>query len=225
MTRLGKIARLPRAVREELNRRLEDGEVGRRLVEWLNGRPEVQAVLAAEFGGRPVNGQNLSDWKQGGYEEWRRHQHAREWAATLAAQSEDLAADAGAAPLSELLAAPAALALAGLLRESDGLEDAERRAAVLGVVRELARLRRGDHQAGRLRLESERWAEQQKAAEQREREAEAKKERWARIRAHCFPHEDEDGLPLPGGLPADIRACLVASRRLKAAQPPAGPAC
>ena len=61
MTRLGKIARLPRAVREQLNHRLADGEMGKRLVEWLNTLPVVHAVLTAEFGGRAINEQNLSD--------------------------------------------------------------------------------------------------------------------------------------------------------------------
>jgi len=51
MTRLGKIARLPRGIREELNRRLADGEVGRSLLEWLNALPEVTTALAAHFGG------------------------------------------------------------------------------------------------------------------------------------------------------------------------------
>ena len=47
MNRLGKIGRLPRERREELNGRLQNGEVGRLLVEWLNGLPAAQAVLAA----------------------------------------------------------------------------------------------------------------------------------------------------------------------------------
>ena len=47
MTRLGKIARLSREIRDELNVRLQNGEVGRKLVEWLNGLPAAQAVLAA----------------------------------------------------------------------------------------------------------------------------------------------------------------------------------
>ena len=45
MTRNGKIARLPAALREELNQRLLDGEQGQPLVEWLNSLPKVQAVL------------------------------------------------------------------------------------------------------------------------------------------------------------------------------------
>ena len=46
ITRNGKIARLPRAIRDELNCRLADGEIGGRLVDWLNGLPEVQKILA-----------------------------------------------------------------------------------------------------------------------------------------------------------------------------------
>jgi hypothetical protein len=61
MTRNGKIARLTRAIRDELNRRLQDGEPGVRLVAWLNGLPETQKILQVDFGGRPINEQNLSE--------------------------------------------------------------------------------------------------------------------------------------------------------------------
>src|SRR5713101_7111978 len=44
MSHKGKIARLPLAIREQLNRRLQDGEIGRDLVVWLNSAPAVQAV-------------------------------------------------------------------------------------------------------------------------------------------------------------------------------------
>ncbi len=40
-TRIGKIAGLPRAVRDPLNQRLHDVEPGHRLLEWLNALPEV----------------------------------------------------------------------------------------------------------------------------------------------------------------------------------------
>ncbi len=69
-TRNGKIARLPKQVRHDLNGRLEDGEPGKQLVEWLNGLPEVQGVLQLRFGGRPISEQNLSERKQGSYQEW-----------------------------------------------------------------------------------------------------------------------------------------------------------
>src|SRR5580658_7948374 len=70
MTRNGKIARLPAALREELNQRLLDGQEGKQVVEWLNSLPKVQAVMQAEFEGNPILEQNLSAWKQGGYVAW-----------------------------------------------------------------------------------------------------------------------------------------------------------
>jgi len=37
---------------------------------WLNGLPEVQSILRDQFDGRPISDQNLSTWRQGGYQEW-----------------------------------------------------------------------------------------------------------------------------------------------------------
>src|SRR6185436_578750 len=102
VTRNGKIARLPKAIREELNRRLSDGEPGKDLVGWLNGLPEVQRVVATEFGGRPVREQNLSEWKQGGYPEWLRQQEALELVRNLSVETDDLKMVAGE-PLSDRL--------------------------------------------------------------------------------------------------------------------------
>ena len=53
MTRKGKIARLPRHIRDHLNSRLEDGEEGTGLVAWLNRVPEVNLVRKEAFDGRP----------------------------------------------------------------------------------------------------------------------------------------------------------------------------
>jgi hypothetical protein len=50
-THVGKIGRLSKDCREELGRRIEDGYSGRELVDWLNGLPDVQAVLREKFGG------------------------------------------------------------------------------------------------------------------------------------------------------------------------------
>src|SRR5436190_24158752 len=89
MTRKGKIARLPRAVREELNDKLLEGEPGNYLVNWLNEQEEVQEVLKESFGGRSITEQNLSEWKQGGYEDWLRHQDAMEQTGRAMEEAED----------------------------------------------------------------------------------------------------------------------------------------
>jgi hypothetical protein len=78
MARIGRIARLPHEVREELNRRLRGGEKARRLVPWLNSLPAVQAVLKAEFAGRGIREQNISEWRKGGYRDWLAQQVALE---------------------------------------------------------------------------------------------------------------------------------------------------
>ncbi len=103
MARFGKIARLPLDIREQLNRRLQDGEIGKDLVVWLNSVPVVQAVLKAEFGDRPVNEPNLSDWRAGGYEDWRVHQDTMQQVNQLVANAKELGG-ASQTPLSELLA-------------------------------------------------------------------------------------------------------------------------
>jgi hypothetical protein len=69
-TRIGKIARLPAAIREQLNLQLENGALGTDLLAWLNGLPEVQRIMAELFGGRPLTHQNLSVWRYGGYQDW-----------------------------------------------------------------------------------------------------------------------------------------------------------
>jgi hypothetical protein len=43
MTRNGKIARLPLAIRRQLNLRLQNGELAQDLLSWLKQLPEVQA--------------------------------------------------------------------------------------------------------------------------------------------------------------------------------------
>jgi len=92
MTRTGKIARLPREIRDQLNQRLNDGQPGRRLVTWLNSLPEVQQVLAANFDGRPLTEQNLSEWKAGGYLDWQARLETLDQSRELAADSRELAA-------------------------------------------------------------------------------------------------------------------------------------
>ena len=66
----GKIANLPADIREELNCRINDGEQGSELVEWLNAIPEVTEVMNERFGGNPISEQNLSEWRKRGFQQW-----------------------------------------------------------------------------------------------------------------------------------------------------------
>ena len=78
MTRNGKIARLPQSIREEINGRLQNGEEGKQITDWLNTLPKVKALMKAEFEGQPVSESNLSHWKLGGYADWEEQQAALE---------------------------------------------------------------------------------------------------------------------------------------------------
>ena len=77
ISRRGKIARLPAAVREELNRRLDEGWTGKELTVWLNTLPVAQAMVAADWNGKPIREQNLSEWVHGGYRDWQARQRRR----------------------------------------------------------------------------------------------------------------------------------------------------
>jgi hypothetical protein len=67
---VGKIGRLPGDIREEVNARLFDGKSGKEILAWLNELPPVKEILAAQFGGAPINDKNLSNWRADGYERW-----------------------------------------------------------------------------------------------------------------------------------------------------------
>lgn len=89
--RNGKIARLPLALREEVNRRLRDGEPGPKILAWLHTRPEVLTILDEYFREEPISAQNLSEWRQGGYQEWLDRQEQVERTKELAAYGYQLA--------------------------------------------------------------------------------------------------------------------------------------
>ncbi len=170
-TRKGKIARLPHATRERLNQRLLNGEEGAKLVPWLNAQPAVRAVLAAEFAGRPITEQNLSEWKQGGYEDWLRHQEARDWVRSLTEESAELKREAGDYSVADHLAAPLAVALGRWLHQvaASSPNDAEQRKALFGLSREVSRLRRDDDHTQSRRFKRECWVADQAAQQENNR--------------------------------------------------------
>jgi hypothetical protein len=61
---VGKIARLPKDIREEFNRRLDNGEPGSVILSWVNGLPAAKTILDKHFGGVPISDANLSQWRQ-----------------------------------------------------------------------------------------------------------------------------------------------------------------
>jgi hypothetical protein len=169
LTRNGKIARLPLAIRQELNRRLDEGEEGKKLVAWLNGLPKVQAIVASEFGGKSIREQNLSEWKQGGYRDWVAQREALEIAERLGEDATEWNAE-GRAPLTGTLALWLVARYAVATRrvaETGGLEGWHLLREMCGDIVEL---RKGDHSAERLQIERERLELEKEQSEKRVRE-------------------------------------------------------
>src|ERR1039458_321717 len=154
MTRKGKIARLPQAIREQINHRLQNGAEGKQIAEWLNALPEVIAVLAAEFDGQPINEVNLSNWKLGGYRDWEQQQEALEAVRRFGADAAELSQAAGG-QLADQLAVCLAARIAVALQQpaSDGDDPATQLQRLRQLCLALVALRKGDHNAEWLRIE------------------------------------------------------------------------
>jgi hypothetical protein len=130
----------------------------------LNALPEVQAVVATEFGGKPIREQNLSEWKQGGYRDWVAQQEALEMAERLGEDAAQWDAE-GRPPLTETLALWAAARYAVATRRVAETEGPEGWRLLREMCGDIVELRRGDHSAQRLFLERERAAAQARDAD------------------------------------------------------------
>jgi hypothetical protein len=165
-TRTGKIARLPKEVREQLNQRLENGWKGTRLVKWINDLPAVKEVLREEFHGRPITAQNLSQWHLGGYADWLQHQDSREEMRWVIERAEQLEQAPGEENLCERLARIVTVKVAGQLQRLDQIEDPKERWRELReVCLELWRLRNATTYGHGVTLGWKRW---QRAVDQEE---------------------------------------------------------
>jgi hypothetical protein len=137
MARVGKIARLPAAVRDELNRHLENGALGKNIVPWLNALPEVQRILTELFGGQPISENNLSNWRRGGFQDWLRDQECHRRLEKLAASGPPEFVDQLDAQLQKLLIVELAEQLERLAAVKDPAEQFKR---LIRLSRELCRL-------------------------------------------------------------------------------------
>ena len=199
MTRNGKIARLPALVREELNVRLDEGEPGRDLVAWLNAMPKVQAILHKYFHGHGVTEQNLSEWRRGGFEDWRGQQSSIESTRTLAEHSDELQLQSNGGDLRPTRYRSYADRLAVLL----SVDVFEHRQTVMQkemdpklrwellkeLLQQVSRLRKDDHRQARLMLDQHRCEQKEHRESEVAREVRAEKVRsqqeqsyWALLR-------------------------------------------
>jgi hypothetical protein len=163
----GKIAHLPKPIREQLNRRLDNAERHDRVLTWLNSLPEVQAQVASEFDGVPVSKQNLYQYSQHGFRLWKNRQNA------LAFAAEDLAASEASdtcstSSLTDKLIQWVALrfaASAHTLTPADDEPESDLR-HLRHIAADIIALRRGDLYSRRVAVEEQRLALQAARDEQ-----------------------------------------------------------
>jgi len=188
-THIGKIGRLPKCTRDDLGRRIEDGEPGKEVVKWLNGLSGVKRVLKEQFGGRPITEQNLSEWKQGGHPQWLRQEETRLLVSNLTEQSEDLNEAADGQEISDrfagLLAAELTRLAKTLLEKETDPEKRWRR--LCEVHRELSQMRRDDHRAVRTSIKRQNWI-RKTDREDEEAEKRSEKERRENLCAPIWAH-------------------------------------
>jgi hypothetical protein len=131
----------------------------------------------------------MTAWVQGGYQDWLRQQEAREAADRVVEETAELGVMAGDRGLADRAADIAALALAEQLMAIRRMEDgAEKRRAVLKIVRGLVRLRRSERDCERAQREA---AQAERSKEVHEHWAEGARRRGRRTDGNGREHEHE----------------------------------
>lgn len=154
----GKIGRMPHTLRREICERMRDGATAAAIIDWLGARADAQAVLK-EHGFGPVIAQNITEWRQGGYQDWLKGEERTEHMRKLTDLSESILGQTGGDPSavgSRLLAGR----LLDVLAAADGADDG---AGVAELAKTVATLRGGDLLADRLRLDRDRLDVQRRA--------------------------------------------------------------
>ena len=187
MKGLGKIAQLPRKLREELNGRLRETEDDAATADWLNSLGETKSQTM------PISEDQVTEWRSTGYREWLAGQKALESLAEMVAEGGEWKTRLGGSitdAVADWLAPQYVLAAREKLTGTDG---ARRWEILRAVVQDWTVLRRGDHSAARLQLDREEF-EWQRANSQTEKEKEFRE--WLKrpeIQTELFP-DAEPGL-------------------------------
>ena len=162
MSRRSKIASLRKEIRDDLNQKLEEGEPGNQIVDWLNSQPEVQSVLRCQFQGNPITEQNLSDWRNGGFLDWQRAQESWAWMQQLGDEADELKERGFGAKISNWFGILMSAEMTSTARELIQAEPdpAKRWERLCDVYKQVSRLRRDDLASTHMRLRQEKWIQE-----------------------------------------------------------------
>ena len=170
-TRNGKIAHLPRSIRDSLNERLDRSQPAYQILPWLNGFEEVQEIIKEDFDSVLISEQNLSQWRQGGFQEWLVRRELCLEAGDVTELAEGMQEETGQGVLADAVAVVLAARFGTLLAKWDGEVDANFEAksrALNQICRSVGQLQHGMHRARREAFEYTRQWEQQQKTEKEE---------------------------------------------------------
>jgi hypothetical protein len=227
--RTGKVARLPRAVRQALNERLREGLAADEILSWLNSMPEVRDMLQKRFDGSPISEENLSRWRHGGYAGWLENEQTKEAIAIMAAACRNID-QIERDELTNQIALVVTARMVVELRKFDEMPEGPlKSAAWRELVWSLVLLRRGEFYHEKMRLERDKFFPKKEA----EKSPRCEQEQQERIR-QAFglggPHWNNFTKQWEGEGAAEMtekeeveRLVLEELRRRKAAQTPDKP--
>ena len=185
--RNGKIARLPRDIRNQLNERLDCSEESPQLLQWLNALPEVQKVVKDHFNGVPISPQNLSQWRQGGFQEWLARRDLSEDAREVRRLSEEIDDEDSQGVLADDAAVVLSARFGSLIANWNGEVDEqfEARARVLnGLCRSVVQLQRGMHRSIRENFDLVGLMEEKDKRDQEEDKRKLLEPLWSKLKEY-----------------------------------------
>ena len=184
--RNGKISKLPCGIRDELNLRMENGEDGPKLLEWLNKLPEVQESLNASFGGVPISKQNLCEWRRGGFREWQIHRELIDQACQVSDCGRDMDEVVDRPLLAGDLVAVVAARYAALLNTWDGEAEPkfeEKLRLMHGLAHDIALVQKTIERASKQKTEFHRQLEEERRSSIQEAKTKTLAPIWAALRS------------------------------------------
>jgi hypothetical protein len=149
MTTTGKIDRLSRGIREQLNIRLRERAGDAEVAEWLRKLPEANAES------KPFSKADVCAWRATGYRDWLMRQEAGESVAEMVAEADELKARLGDSVTDKLAGWLIPQYAAAARGELASLQGRKRWQLLRSLCGELVALRRGDQLAERLRIKRE----------------------------------------------------------------------
>jgi len=161
----GKIGSLPAHLREEVNRRLHDGQNGREICDWLNAHPRVLEILDERWNEQPVSPQNLSEWRNGGFQIWLKSRERGEHLRTLAEWAADFTERVSPAALAKGAQAIAAGQLLEVLESADEAQTLALTDVLDQVTKSVDRTHKNEIARDKLDLQKEQHALQAKQHE------------------------------------------------------------